>query len=187
MFCCLCFCNEPTAVLSARQVELDGTYVRLASSSPRRMITPALALLRFYARGGVRLAWRAAIPIFAVPTVAVGMSPDPSATLNGFARGALAPDSGFSVTLGVAIVSLALAAWAAPRLTYGVSAWLRHLPAGDDAHRRAILAGLAMAQLPVVCLSVRRGRIESWDTLPDDAGARASFLGDVACGFDIER
>ena len=126
--------------------------VRLVFSSPSQKLLPVLALLRFHARAGVRLAWRAAIPIFAAPTVAVGLSPDPSGTLNGFARGALAPNGRVAFILVLGLACLGVAAWGAPRLAYGVSAWLRHLPSGDDAQRRAMVAGLALTQLPVVSL-----------------------------------
>lgn len=78
--------------------------------------------------------------------------PDPSGTPQEFTRRAVAPDGGFEMMLAVAIASLGLVVWATPRLVYGVSAWLRHLPAGEASHRRAILFGLAVAQLPVVFL-----------------------------------
>jgi len=139
--------------------------------SSRPKFIRVLALVRFYIRGGVRLAWRAAIPVVAAPTVAVAMSMDPSGTLHGFAQGAVAPDGGTSVTLSLAMASLALAAWATRKLAYGVSAWIRHLPAGEDAHRRAILAGLVMAQLPVVFLFAVLGVVAALSRIPVD-GAR---------------
>ncbi len=139
--------------------------------SSRQKLIRVLALVRFYVSGGVRLAWRAAIPVVAAPTVAVAMSSDPSGTLHGFAQGAVAPDGGLTVTLGLAMASLALTAWATPRLVYGVSAWIRHLPAGEDAHRRAILAGLVMAQLPVVFLFAVLAAVAALSRIPVD-GAR---------------
>ena len=60
-----------------------------------------LALLSLHARAGVRLAWRAAIPVFTAPTLAVGMSPDPNAALQGLARGAASPDGGVAVPLRI--------------------------------------------------------------------------------------
>ena len=128
-----------------------------------------LALLSLHGRAGVRLAWRAAIPVFTAPTLAVGMSADPNAALQGLARGAASPDGGVAVPLLLAVASLMVAIWGAPRLAYGTSGWLRHLPADDTAHRRALAGGLALAQAPVVVLWATLWAIAATSGIPTDA------------------
>ena len=128
-----------------------------------------LALLGLHARAGVRLAWRAAIPVFTAPTLAVVMSADPNAALQGLARGAASPEGGVAVPLLLAVASLIVAIWGAPRLAYGTAGWLRHLPAGDTAHRRALAGGLALAQAPVVALWATLWAIAATSGIPTDA------------------
>ena len=117
----------------------------------------------------MRLAWRAAIPVFTAPTLAVAMSADPNAALQGLARGAASPEGGVAVPLLLAVASLMVAIWSAPRLAYGTAGWLRHLPAGDTAHRRALAGGLALAQAPVVALWATLWAIAATSGIPTDA------------------
>ena len=93
----------------------------------------------------------------------------PNAALQGLARGAASPDGGVAVPLLLAMASLMVAIWGAPRLAYGTSGWLRHLPAGDTAHRRALAGGLALAQAPVVVLWVTLWAIAATSGIPTDA------------------
>ena len=112
--------------------------------------TGTLDLARFHCRVGARLALRAAAPLAGLPLVAVLLQQDPAATLRAAAAWLLGPSGGASAGLATAAVCLALATWAAPRVTAGLGGWPRHLPVSQATHRRAALVALATAQAPVL-------------------------------------
>jgi hypothetical protein len=107
-------------------------------------------LARFHLRVGARLALRAAAPLAGLPFVIVLLQQDPSGALRALAAWLLGPSGGANAGLALAAVSLALAGWAAPRVTTGLGGWPRHLPVTQTVHRRAALVALATAQAPVV-------------------------------------
>ncbi|HXO20653.1 MAG TPA: hypothetical protein VOA87_12100, partial [Thermoanaerobaculia bacterium] len=111
-----------------------------------------LAVLRFHLRVGARLALRVMAPAFAA-AVGAGtlLGPDFLHTLAGVLYG---PGAGRSGTLLVVLAAAAVAETAAPRVCRGLGGWLRHLPAGGVAHRRAAALGIACAELPLLVLLI---------------------------------
>jgi hypothetical protein len=109
-----------------------------------------LPLARFHLHVGARLAMRAAAPLAGVPVLLVLLQQDPSAVLRGAARWLLGPPRGPGAGIALVLVCLALASWAAPRVTAGLGGWARHLPVSATTHRRSALVALAVAQSPVL-------------------------------------
>jgi hypothetical protein len=108
------------------------------------------ALARFHCRVGARLALRAAAPLAGLPLAAALLQQDPSATLRAAAAWLLGPSGGASAGIAIALCCLALATWAAPRVTAGLGGWPRHLPVAQATHRRAALVAFVTAQAPVL-------------------------------------
>jgi len=108
------------------------------------------ALARFHRHVGARLALRAAAPLAGLPLVAALLQQDPSATLRSAAAWLLGRSGGVPAGIAIALVCLALASWAAPRVTAGLGGWPRHLPVSQATHRRAALVALVTAQAPVL-------------------------------------
>lgn len=114
-------------------------------------------LLRFHLRVGVRVALRTLVPLAAGVVSA--------AVMYGSVTAVLAPVAALLFprqhSIGAALLAVALlsavAAACAPRLATGLSGWLRHLPASGVAHRRALVAGLVVAQAPVLALVAAAG------------------------------
>ena len=73
------------------------------------------------------------------------------------------------VVLVLAAVAAAMTAWAAPRVLHGIHGWVRHLPADDIAHRRALLGTLVEPRYTAVyeTLATRPG--EQFPLIFDDA------------------
>ncbi|MBI3449310.1 MAG: hypothetical protein HY049_10395 [Acidobacteria bacterium] len=111
------------------------------------------AILRFHLGVGVRLASHAAAPLVGVAVAWVGLAEFPGDVLAAVAQGLAAPGSDPAASWTFAVVLLALATWAAPRVTTGLGGWIRHLPASATSHRRAALLALAASQLPAVVAS----------------------------------
>jgi hypothetical protein len=110
---------------------------------------PVTALFGLHLRAEVRLAMRTGVPAAALLTAAVGLSPEPGATLQTAARNLAAPAQPPVVALVLAAIATGMVLWAAPRVLHGTRGWIRHLPADHVAHRRALLGALVAAQLPV--------------------------------------
>lgn len=91
---------------------------------------------------------RTGVPAAALLTAGIGLSPDPSATLRLLAAD-LAGSGESGVGVLFAVVAGGMVTWAAPRVCLGGHGWVRHLPADWPAHRRALLAALTAAELPV--------------------------------------
>jgi hypothetical protein len=110
---------------------------------------PVVALLRFHAASGVRVAMRAAIPLAGAITVAIGLTPSPAATLRALAAEMAAPHPSTSFVVATLTLAFGLAGWAAPRLTSGAGGWLRSLPCDAATRRRALALGVAAALAPL--------------------------------------
>ena len=95
---------------------------------------------------------RAGVPFAALLTVGIGLSPDPGATLELLADDLAGISGSFTMGLLLAIVAGGIATWAAPRICHGIDGWVRHLPAGWPAHRRALLLAITAAELPVAMI-----------------------------------
>ncbi|MFN8092511.1 MAG: hypothetical protein U0599_09870 [Vicinamibacteria bacterium] len=111
-------------------------------------------MLRFHLASGVRLAQVAFAPLAGALAVAIGLSHDPAATLRALASALAAPRLGAGPLAAVLAIGIAIAAWAAPRLAFSTSGWIRHLPSSAAAHRRA--AALALPRRS--CRSSRAAR-----------------------------
>jgi hypothetical protein len=108
------------------------------------------AITAFHFRVGSRLAIRALVPFSALVVAAIGSDAEPGAALSRLASGVAgrAFDPGLA---GMLLLSaLAIASWASPRVTQGLTGWIRHLPADSRIHRRAAILGLAAAQIPIL-------------------------------------
>ncbi|MCX6566387.1 MAG: hypothetical protein NTW38_08205, partial [Candidatus Aminicenantes bacterium] len=108
------------------------------------------ALLRFHARVGSRVAVRALAPILASafglfyllkPELFVMLARRVFADADSVARG-----------LVVAAVLLTAAGTARKAVCFGLSGWLRSLPVGGRAHRRAAVFSVALAEIPITFL-----------------------------------
>ncbi len=121
--------------------ESEGAGVTAAGLAP---------LARFHLHVGTRLALRAAAPLAGLPLAFVLLQHDPSGALRALAAWLLGPSGGTAAGLAIAGVCLALAGWAAPRVTSGLAGWPRHLPVTASVHRRAALVALATAQSPLL-------------------------------------
>jgi hypothetical protein len=117
------------------------------------------ALLRFHLAAGARVALRTLVPV-AVAVVAAAVMYGSPAVVIGAVVVLLYPAS---VSIGsavlAAVVCVAIAASSAPRLTLGLTGWVRHLPASAVAHRRAVTAGLTVVQGPVLAIVLVGGLI----------------------------
>lgn len=103
------------------------------------------------------MALRSLVPVAAGAVAAAVMYGSHTVVLGPISRLLYPP--AFSVSAAVLAVALsaAVAAATAPRLTTGLTGWLRHLPASGVAHRRALTAGLVVAQAPVLLLLLAGG------------------------------
>ena len=97
------------------------------------MRSATIPLVRFHAAAAVRLAYRTAIPLVVALIVAAGVSSSPAAFLGELAAGLADPRRGLVVSTLLALASLSVASWAAPRTAYGVRSYLAHLPADSIA------------------------------------------------------
>ena len=115
-------------------------------------LTSLLALLRFHLRAGGRVALRAAVPVFASIAVAGVFQESPAEFVDALAHAAFRnPPLAGDLAPFVAL-ALALPAWAAARLSGGVSGWLRHLPFNGTDNRRGLTLALVAGQSPLVVI-----------------------------------
>jgi hypothetical protein len=113
-------------------------------------IRPSTAVLRFHLGAGVRLALSASVPLAGAFVIVAGLSPDPGAFVAGLAVELSTGRGASAVPLLAAALALAIAQWASPRVCHGAAGWMRHLPVSGDAHRRATLLALVVAQAPLL-------------------------------------
>ena len=108
------------------------------------------ALLAFHWRAGTRAALRATTIGVALVLFAVGMAPEPLPLIVDTTRAVVGPARGDQPQLLVAVLCLALAGASARRVALGATEWMRSLPAGGVAARRATAAAAALGQLAAV-------------------------------------
>ena len=108
------------------------------------------ALILFHIGGGARVASRNAIATISVIIIVLGSAPDPWVWLRFLALGVAGAGFGSGPLIGLAAIATALARDAVPRLTLGLGGWTRSLPATGEQHRRAVVYGLPIIQLPLV-------------------------------------
>jgi len=111
---------------------------------------PLRSITSFHLHVGARLAMRAFVPFSALIVVRVGTDAEPEAAISGLALGIAGRGFDAGVAAGLFLSALAIASWASPRLTHGLTGWLRHLPAAAATHRRGAVLGLAAAQIPIL-------------------------------------
>jgi len=124
-------------------------------------------LHRFHLATGSRLALRAWTPLIGAATVAIGLSPDPAATLAGLAGALAGPSWSPASWILLSALLAAGATWAAPRVTLGARGWIRHLPASRSARVGALWVALAASLAPPVValfalLALQAPRVGGW-------------------------
>lgn len=106
------------------------------------------ALLRFHLHVGARLAMRTFVPVL-VAAVAGIMLLGPY-FLNSFSILLWGPGSKGGSGVLIALFCSVAAASAVPRVCRGLDGWLRHLPIGGRAQRRAAALAITVAQVPLL-------------------------------------
>jgi hypothetical protein len=106
------------------------------------------ALLRFHLHVGARLAMRAFVPVLAAAVAGIMLLGEHF--LHSFAVLLWGPKSAGGSGVLIAVFCYGVAAGAAPRVCRGLDGWLRHLPIGGRAQRRAAGFAIAVAQVPLL-------------------------------------
>ena len=124
-----------------------------------------LAFLLFHLRVGIRVALRTLAPVLAA---IFGLSYVLKPEFFIFLTRTIFKESG-NLALGLffALLVLPVAFVVSPRICYGLTGWVRHLPAGSALHRR--LAGLAIftAMIPVLAVLGVLASISLWTSRQD--------------------
>jgi len=107
------------------------------------------SLVLFHLAGGARVASRNAIATIGVIIIVLGSAPDPWLWLRFLALGVAGTGFGSGPLIGLTAIACALARDAVPRLTLGLGGWTRSLPATGEQHRRGVIFGLPIIQLPL--------------------------------------
>ena len=116
---------------------------------------PALqSLFWFHASGGARVASRNGVLTICAIVFAFGSAPEPLHLLYSVARGIASTARGAGPVVAIGMLAFILAREAVPRLTLGLGGWTRSLPVTGAQHRRAVVAGLAVVQIPLVAAIV---------------------------------
>src|SRR6187551_952393 len=110
----------------------------------------SISLLWFHLSGGARVASRNAIATIGLIIIVLGSAPDPFVWLRFLALGVAGAGFGSGPLIGLAAIAAGLARDAVPRLTLGLGGWTRSLPVTGEQHRRAVVCGLPIIQLPLV-------------------------------------
>jgi len=144
---------------------------------PSRLIS----LTRFQLVGGARVASRNAIATVGAVIIVLGSAPDPLVWLRFLALGTAAAIAGSGPLIGLAVIALGLARDAVPRLTLGLGGWTRSLSASGVDHRRAVMLGLPIIQLPlaaavIVAAVLTRAAYHTPLSLPKLLGAPLAFV-----------
>lgn len=108
-----------------------------------------LALVRFLSQIGSRMAILAAAPLAAGLAGWLVLQPDPGAAVRALALALFGPAPEPLGMVGPALVGLAMAGWAAPRVSRGLEGWQRHLPVAGRDLRLAATVALVIAQAPL--------------------------------------
>jgi hypothetical protein len=107
------------------------------------------ALVRFQAAGGARVASRNAIATIGTIIIVLGSAPDPWVWLRFLAVGVAGAGPGSGPLIGLVAIAYGLAREAVPRLTLGLGGWTRSLPVDGVQHRRGVMYGLPIVQIPL--------------------------------------
>ena len=113
-------------------------------------MTTVRSLVLFHVSGGARVAARNAIATIGLIIIVLGSAPDPWLWLRFLALGVAGSGFGSGPLIGLAAIAIALAHDAAPRLTLGLGGWTRSLPVAGEQHRRGVMYGLPIVQLPLL-------------------------------------
>ena len=108
------------------------------------------ALVRFHASAGGRVASRNAIATIGLIIIVLGSAPDPFVWLRFLALGVAAQGAGSGPLIGLTAIAIAIGREAVPRLTLGLGGWTRSLPIDGVQHRRGVMYGLPIIQLPLL-------------------------------------
>src|SRR5688572_1390505 len=107
------------------------------------------SLVLFHLSGGARVAARNAIATICAIIIVLGSAPDPLIWLRFLALGVAAAGRDSGPLIGLIAIAYALARDAVPRLTLGLGGWTRSLPTDGVQHRRGVMYGLPIVQLPL--------------------------------------
>jgi hypothetical protein len=108
------------------------------------------ALFQFHIASGGRVASRNAIATISLIIIVLGSAPDPLVWLRFLALGVAGAGAGSGPLIGLTLIAYALARDGVPRLTLGLGGWTRSLPLNGVQHRRGVMYGLPIIQLPLV-------------------------------------
>lgn len=81
--------------------------------------------------------------------IVLGSAPDPLILLRSLALGVASSRAGSGPLIGLVVIAAALAREAVPRLTLGLGGWTRALPVDGVQHRRGVMLGLLIVQVPL--------------------------------------
>ena len=107
------------------------------------------SLALFHLAGGARVASRNAIATIGLIIIVLGSAPDPWVWLRFLALGVASEGATSGPLVGLTLIAIAIAREAVPRLTLGLGGWTRSLEANGVEHRRGVLLGLPIVQLPL--------------------------------------
>jgi hypothetical protein len=108
------------------------------------------ALFRFHAGAGARVASRNGVITICAILFVLGSAPDPLVFLYTLTRGIASTTKGPGPLVAITALAFILARDAVPRLTLGLAGWTRSLPVTGAQHRRGVVAGLAIVQIPLM-------------------------------------
>jgi hypothetical protein len=112
------------------------------------MIEELPALLRFHLHVGARLAMRVLVPVLVAAVGGITLLG--TDFINSFSALLWGPQSKGGSGVLIAALCYGVAVSAAPRVCRGLDGWLRHLPIGGGAQRRAAALAIAVAQTPLL-------------------------------------
>jgi len=96
------------------------------------------------------VASRNAIATICAVILVLGSAPDPLVWLRFLALGVSGSGFGSGPLIGLILLAYVLARDAVPRLTLGLGGWTRSLPATGTQHRRGVVFGLPIVQVPLL-------------------------------------
>lgn len=114
-----------------------------------------VALIRFYVRGGARVAQRNALFAIGAIIIAVGSAPTPpEQMLRELALSLGARGIASGAALVVTALAAGLAAAAVPTLLLGLGGWMRSVALDGSQHRRAITLALLAPMMPLLAIAL---------------------------------
>jgi hypothetical protein len=136
-----------------------------------------LALLRFHAVVGARVAVRSFAPLYSAIIAAIMLQMYPAAVVSGYALSLFSGQPAVGPMLYIMLLAFLLPAWAAPRLSLGLNGWLRHLAVSDARNRRGLEISLIIVQMPlmigiaVLAVVARHQGVSPWKPVLFQLGA----------------